>query len=369
MASHSGNIYKNIHTSGSGRAHLGDVHNYHGPSPDEQASRSVLESLRYDDMTDRRDRLSSAERDTFTWAFADGGVGCVAEWSDVKEFHTRTKTIDVGFVTWLKGQDENLFCFMGKPGSGKSTLMYVPILGSTSDVTLTRFTRCRKYLANDPMVDHALETWAQGKVIVRAEHFFWVLGGPEQKSREGLLRHLLRSALLSLSSSADNENLELKRLVLGPRGLSNGGQHPRAYDELYKTFVRLTSCPNAKFMFLIDALDECEPQGRLRELADEILKISSLPNVKLCVSCRPWNAFVRRFHEAQTIRLGVFTHHDMELYVSSRLASADGPDDLCSEFRDPDTTMRARTLVTSVAHTSDGVFLWTELVVKALSRP
>jgi hypothetical protein len=211
-----------------------------------------------------------------------------------------------------------------------------------------------------------LTIWAQEKFIVRAEHFFWILGEPVQKSREGLLRHLLHSALLSLSSSADYEDLELKWLVLGSRRLSNGGQRAWAYDELFEMFLRLTSFPNVKFVFSIDALDECEPQDRLGELADEIKKISDLPNVKLCVSCRPWNQFIRRFHSTPTVKLDSLTYHDMKLYVSNRLASAEGEGLLCSEFRECGMTTRAKSLVTHVAHASDGVFLWTELVVKAL---
>jgi hypothetical protein len=56
----------------------------------------------------------------------------------------------------------------------------------------------------------------------------------------------------------------------------------------------------------------------------------------------------------------------MELYVSSRLSNAGIKNALCTEFRNPGSTQRATSLMAKVAHASEGVFLWTELVVKAL---
>ena len=128
MASHSGHSYSDIHSSGASRNHLGDVYHQHGPSPDQQALNAVLDSLRYDGMDDRRDRLNSAERGTFEWALAKRDES--DEQRD-REQHDddlwlRSKTIDKTFTDWLVADEENngLFCFMGKPGSGKSTLIY-----------------------------------------------------------------------------------------------------------------------------------------------------------------------------------------------------------------------------------------------------
>lgn len=128
MASRSVHCYSNIYNSGASRNHLGDVYNQYGPSPDQQAFREVLDSLRYDGMDDRMDRLSSAERGTFEWALAERDEGdkerdCERHNVDPR---SRSKTIDMRFTNWLVANEEDngLFCFMGKPGSGKSTLMY-----------------------------------------------------------------------------------------------------------------------------------------------------------------------------------------------------------------------------------------------------
>jgi hypothetical protein len=129
MANYTERSYTNIHNSGSSRVQLGDSHNYYGPSPDEQAFRSVLESLRYDGMDDRRDRLNSAGSGTFEWALARGQVEFVTSrdhwFRGEGTLYTRTKTIDISFTNWLSQEDGGLFCFLGKPGSGKSTLMCV----------------------------------------------------------------------------------------------------------------------------------------------------------------------------------------------------------------------------------------------------
>lgn len=172
-ASRPGHSYSNIHNSDSSRSHLGDVYNQYGPSPDQQAFQAVLESLRYDGMDDRRDRLNSAERGTFEWALAERSVESTMgryegaeededgeryadcdkngirnddddentdndyneafaydrydeDFADAYDPWHSSKTIDGAFTDWLVSDEEedNLFCFVGKPGSGKSTLMY-----------------------------------------------------------------------------------------------------------------------------------------------------------------------------------------------------------------------------------------------------
>lgn len=130
--------------------------------------------------------------------------------------------------------------------------------------------------------------------------------------------------------------------------------------------ARLVSCSDAKFFFLLDALDECDPQDSHDQLANEIVKISQMQNVKPCVSCRPWRPFVSRFRHLRTSHLDRMTYRDMQIYISSRLASADTENDLCLEFRSAGKTKRATEVVAGLAIDAEGVFLWTELVVKAL---
>jgi hypothetical protein len=124
--------------------------------------------------------------------------------------------------------------------------------------------------------------------------------------------------------------------------------------------IRLSSVSRVKSFFLVDALDECEPQDRLSDLANEILWMSQLPNVKLCVSCRPWDIFTRKFESSVSLRLDQLTRRDMEIYIGGRLTVAEEGRGWSSDFGNE--THAAKQLVQSVARSAEGVFLWAELI-------
>lgn len=215
-------------------------------------------------------------------------------------------------------------------------------------------------------MDQILEKQIEGKHLVRAEHFFWILGGHIQKTSEGLLRHLLFSALSSLYINPSVDRIELTKRVFGINRTLSNTQRVWAYDELYRTLIKLVACSDAKFFFLVDALDESEPQDCLGELAGEVLKISRLPNVKICVSCRSWTVFTSKFSLAQSLPLDKMTRCDMSLYVRNRLAYVGTQDCLSSERQADGRLLRTATIVKQIVYTAQGVFLWTELAVKAL---
>jgi hypothetical protein len=209
-----------------------------------------------------------------------------------------------------------------------------------------------------------LQTWTNGKRLLRGDHYFWILGGHVQKSIEGLLRAVLHALLSGLSQSGVSDNLETIKHACESRWLST--EKGRAWNckELKEMLLRLALTSNVKVFLLIDALDECDPQDRLGDLADVILWLSLLPNVKLCVSCRPWAPFTRRFVKATVLHLDQLTYHDMEVYIGKRLLCAENEADLCTDFHDG--TLPAKQLICDVASAADGVFLWVELVVNAL---
>jgi hypothetical protein len=209
-----------------------------------------------------------------------------------------------------------------------------------------------------------LQTWATDVVLLRADHFFWLLGAPMQKSIEGLLRSLLHSILLGLSQHGLSKNFDIIRKICGPRWQSATANGAWSRSELKQMLARLDSVPMVKSFLLIDALDECEPQDRLGDLADEILWMSQLSNIKLCVSCRPWDVFTRSFTPCMSLRLDQLTRRDMEIYIEARLTTAEEERNWNFEFRS--RTHIACRLVQSIARDAEGVFLWTELVVKAI---
>jgi hypothetical protein len=127
---------------------------------------------------------------------------------------------------------------------------------------------------------------------------------------------------------------------------------------------RLASVQDVKIFFLVDALDECEPQDRLGDLADVMLWLSHLRNLKLCISCRPWAIFNQRFGKAPVLQLDHLTYVDIAIYIEARLTSTEVEVGLNTDFRDQ--TRAAKELVYNTARAAEGVFLWTELVITAI---
>ena len=185
-----------------------------------------------------------------------------------------------------------------------------------------------------------------------------------QKSLVGLLRAVLHTLVSGFSQSGNLEVLEKIKHMCGARWQSIDAKRAWSCKELKEIFSGLALTSDAKIFLLVDALDECEPQDRLGDLADLILWLSRLPNVKICVSCRPWAAFTKRFNKATVLRLDQLTYHDMEVYIEKRLIDAEAEADLSSAFRDG--ILPAKQLIYDVAVAADGVFLWVELVVNAL---
>ena len=207
-----------------------------------------------------------------------------------------------------------------------------------------------------------LQAWAADAALLRADHFFWILGAPMQKSVEGLLRGILRSVLLGLSKSIGNT--DAIKHICSSRWQSPTANGMWSRQELKQMLTRLSSESGVKSFFLIDALDECEPQDRLNDLANEIAWLSQLKNVKICVSCRPWDVFTRKFETSISLRLDQLTRRDMETYIGARLTSTEEEKGWNTEFCNE--TRAAKQLIQNIARSAEGVFLWTELVVTAM---
>jgi hypothetical protein len=209
-----------------------------------------------------------------------------------------------------------------------------------------------------------LKTWAAGQTLLRADHYFWILGPPKQKSIEGLLRSLLYTALRTFSLTEYPDKIDAIRKICGTRWESADKQGTWTCKELKEMMSRLASVQGVKIFFFVDALDECEPQDRLGDLADVVLWLSQLRNVKLCVSCRAWDVFNQKFDKAPILHLDLLTYGDMATYIEARLTSTESEVGLESDFQRK--TEPALTLVHDTAHAAEGVFLWVELVTKAI---
>lgn len=72
----------------------------------------ILQSPRFEEMTERDDRIKFAYPDTFQWMFATQMPTGGAE---------NDECAGINFIEWLRLHENNIFWITGKPASGKST--------------------------------------------------------------------------------------------------------------------------------------------------------------------------------------------------------------------------------------------------------
>ena len=279
----------------------------------------ILDSLWFSSMNWRVESVKSSHEKTFCWAL---------------DPFAETK-----LETWLRTQS-GIYWVMGKAGSGKSTLM--------------------KYLIQHPRTAGALQEWAGTNILVTASFFFWNAGTAMQKSQEGLYRSLLYEIL--------RQRPELIPITCAPRILNTWKlgreMEPWTRQELWQAIGVLgqqrESPSTIRFCFFIDGLDEYD--GDPDDIIEILEKLRSWPDLKICVSSRPWNEFT----EAQmgtfdpTFALEDLTRIDIRNYVRDTLEESARFRALTS--RDP----RSHELTQEIVDKARGVFLWVILVVKSL---
>jgi len=177
-----------------------------------------------------------------------------------------------------------------------------------------------------------------------------------QKSHKGLLQTLLYQMLRQcpalipsicprrwrITDSTISEPWDLKELI-----------------QVFEQIVEQSVLP-AKFCFFIDGLDEYG--GIETEIIGILRHLVACPRFKLCVSSRPWNAFVNAFGESdQKLALQELTKNDVRKYVKDMLED--------SRF-DQHTggNPHYRSLVPRITEKAQGVWLWVYLVVRSLIR-
>lgn len=315
---------------------------------------------RYANIENAHKSITGSHKSTFDWIFSRNGPG---------------------FVEWLESE-QSLFWINGKAGSGKSTLM--------------------KFIAEDPRLVKHLNMQDPSLDLVCAKCFFWSAGSRQQKSQEGLFKsilhtiltkhhHMLRvlfpehwPALYELATDMRTEELALKleeqrrkagrtgssarieaevdRRVLGK--LSATAELRWTTADLLRAVTQLfsTSLESRTFL-LIDGLDEFEGEGELSDLVALITSWSQHPNIKVCVSTRPWTIFEANFGNGITpsLRIQDLTSDDIALFVQDSFGSSP----LMKVLQEANPS-RAPDFHQSIVSKAEGVFLWVRLVVKSL---
>jgi hypothetical protein len=288
------------------------------------AEQIILEQLRFDEIDYRYDNIREAHEHTLSWLFSTGEQHSPATFHD-----------------WL-GSDDDLYWISGKPGSGKSTLM--------------------KFLSRHPHTIEKLDIWAKQKRLITAEYFFWEAGKSLQKSQEGLLRSLLYEILRQypdiIPQAYPNtwrfyfpEGNEWRPGVTAPKG--SGATIPLSVHGLLDKLEVISNVAmesDSKFLFCIDGLDEYE--GQANDMIELVRQLRNLPNLKLCVSSRPWNEFESEFSKdgSQKLYMQDFNSADISAYVYDTFAK----DENYQELEDRD--LNGKPLLNEIVLSANGVF-------------
>ena len=280
-----------------------------------------LKSLWFPEIHRRQETVSEAYQRTFQWVYKPDAVGRSAHhWDSI--------------VQWFERGD-GIYWISGKAGSGKSTLM--------------------NYICQDSRSQDLLKVWSGTKDVLTLTFFFWKAGTSLEKSTEGLLRSVLYQILNrfpALIPSAYDERSDLSS------GQSAFGQ-TLAWTErrLLKAFHNLVPQVQKKcrICIFIDGLDEI---GGESDAAIEMVKRMISADLKVCLSSRPDLAYADAFDSCPMLRLQDLTELDIKTYLRDRL----------QPHLQINTQEDVAGLIDRIALRAQGVFLWVDLVVKAMIK-
>ncbi|KAK0639896.1 hypothetical protein B0T16DRAFT_361557 [Cercophora newfieldiana] len=293
-----------------------------------QVQKDFILTLNYKEREYRESAISSPYDKTFQWMFNDDPNRKNAEFSQ-----------------WL-ASDSSLFWITGKPGSGKSTLMkYISDFKSEGEGAAL----CRQQLL----------AWAGSSELLTASFYFWASGSAAQGSQKAMLSSLLFQLLQdnpdiiariapAVWESACLFNTQIRK-VWTEEDLS----------EILLNAVKQLSGRKLKTCFFIDGLDEFD--GKPETLISFIHRIVELPNVKVCVSSRPWVQFEDAFGRKPSLRVQDLTYGDIKHFVESQFDRNEGFRRLKSR-----EAKYAQSLTHQIVDKSAGVFLWVRIVVQSL---
>ena len=283
-----------------------------------------LESLHYPEINRRQDTVTEAHQKTFQWVYdTDGFEKSAREWQSIAE--------------WLENGD-GVYWINGKAGSGKSTLM--------------------NYLSHHERTLRLLRVWSGTKKVLNPTYFFWSVGTALEKSVEGLLRSLLyqifREVPSLISVSCEHESA----LVYGEECPDDFGPIAtwtvRKLRTTFQTVIRQTETMYRICIF-IDGLDEID--GDPDAAIGELTSMTSF-GVKVCLSSRPERSFNDAFDSCAKLRLQDLTERDIREYAADRL----------EPWLRAEAEVEVSKMLNDIAQKAQGVFLWVDLVVKALIK-
>ena len=275
----------------------------------------LLESLWFDEIHSREEKIVVAHRKTFEWIF-DVSDHTMGPWAN--------------FIKWLK-TGQRTYWINGKAGSGKSTLM--------------------SFLCQDDRTLEALRCWSgiRGKNVLMPKFYFWSSGTQMQKSIEGLLRSLIWQILQLIP------DLDITSIAFESRDMIPAWTERRLQTALSSILQQASG--SHLFCLFIDGLDEYEGDqvGLIKSVQDLVHSNA----VKVCLSSRPYQVFDQAFGLSARLRLQDLTHRDIQKFVVDRFQDMPQVHSIAVQQLDwlDDVTE-------SILARADGVFLWVTLAVK-----
>lgn len=337
-----------------------------------QAYETLLNSLRYENMNDRKNSIPRRHNKTLEWIFGDmelcpsSTTNSLYELSEESyegsyqdnceerseesyeneatsdndatemesvgsenEKDTQESELQANLVEWLQEDVNSLYWVSGKPGSGKSTLM--------------------KFIENDRRTKKALNTWHPQCNII--SHYLWKAGTGDQHSLRGLLCSLLHQLLanerpVTIQFLAQIPSLNHKRVM------TDWDIH-----DLIELMFQVFGSSSCAHLVLLDGLDEiAEPHGGINKLFRLLDRVVAADRVKLCVSSRPEQSFAGRFASSPSTRMQDLTKSDIRKYTT----------DFLKELQlDPGNELHEK-IREQISDKAEGVFIWVYVVLQSV---
>ncbi|KAJ5081189.1 hypothetical protein N7456_013427 [Penicillium angulare] len=290
----------------------------------------ILDTLAFKEMFDRDANVAKAHVETLDWIFSENSYQGPTE----EDFRH-------GLSAWLQVNDCNpIYWIVGKPGSGKSTLM--------------------KYLYEHPVTYDRLKHWAGTLPVLTAGFYSWASGSKEQRSKRGLFRSLMYQ-LLSLSHDLIPGTFpklwaKISTMTSKERIALHLEWDEDELQEAFSLFIK-SSLSKMKICLFIDGLDEFEEDHQ--ELIGFFKELAFHSNVKLCLSSRPWATIEKAFQNiGPNVKLQEITKNDLCQYATGRLR-----DNVVVRRCLGRDKLGTDALLRAIVDRASGVFLWIKLAV------
>lgn len=281
--------------------------------------KSFLDTLYFPEIRQRQQSIPDAHKKTFEWIFDDAAHEG-KPWSNFRE--------------WARS-DEHVYWVLGKPGSGKSTLM--------------------NFLVSDPRTRAAFESKNNDPPPMLLSFFFWEAGSDLQKNKIGLLRSLIWQLFSCLDESM---RLRCFTDIVRPNVPGPVAWTHRQLLSLLQSLLQNITIPLALFL---DGLDEFKDVDDEFDAIDEMLRVfRTMRYAKLCISSRPATVLQQFYARCPKLRLQDLTKSDITIFVKDMLAEA-------SSRLSPQLEEVTK-LANEVVWRAEGVFLWVKLAVQSLIR-